>query len=71
MKIKKVQKQENFHDQPKSQNPTYCFFFLAELTVSKINALLIIIQSLLAPYLLLLHKKVYFYNIVMACLTFY
>ena len=74
MKIKKVQKQEmviNFHDQPKSQNPTYCFFFLAELTASKINALLIILQSLLAPYQLLLYKKVYFYNIVMACLTFY
>ena len=39
-------------------------FFLAELTVSKMNALLIILLSLLA-------KKVYFYNIVMACLTFY
>ena len=37
-------------------------FFLAELTVSKINALLIILQSLLAPYQLLLYKKVYFYN---------
>ena len=43
------------------------FFFLAELTVSKISALL---QSLLAPFQLLLYKKVYFYNIVMACLTF-
>ena len=39
-------------------------------TVSKINALLIILQSLLAPYQLLLYKNVYFYNIVMACLTF-
>ena len=43
-------------------------FFLAELTVS---VLLIIWQSLLSPYQLLLYKKVYFYNIVMACLTFY
>ena len=32
-------------------------FFLAELTASKINALLIILQSLLAPYQLLLYKK--------------
>ena len=40
-------------------------------TVSEINALLNILQSLLALYQLLLHKKVYFYNIVMACLTFY
>ena len=31
--------------------------FLAELTVSKINALLFILQSLLAPYQLLLYKK--------------
>ena len=46
-------------------------FFLAELTASEINALLIILQSLLALYQLLLYKKVYFYNIVMACLTFY
>ena len=59
MKIKKVRKQEwslNFHDKPKSQNPTYCFFFfLSELRVS--TALLIILQSLLALYQLLLHKK--------------
>ena len=30
MKIEKVRKQEmltKYHDQPKSQNPTYCFFF--------------------------------------------
>ena len=60
----KVQKQEMV------TKFTYCFF-LSELTVSKINALLIILQSLLAPYQLLLHKKVYLYNIVMACLTFY
>ena len=33
-------------------------FFLAELTVLYI----IILQSLLAPYQLLLYKKVYFYN---------
>ena len=43
----------NFHDQLKSQNPTYCFFF----TVSKINALLNILKYLLALYQLLLHKK--------------
>ena len=43
-------------------------FFLAELTVS---TLLIILQSLLASYQLLLYKKVYYYNIVIACLTFY
>ena len=49
----------NFHDQPKSQNPTYCFFFLSELRVS--TALLIILQYLLALYQLLLHKKIYFY----------
>ena len=47
----------NFHDKPKSQNPTYCLFFLSELTVSKINASLNILQSLLALYQLLLHKK--------------
>ena len=46
----------NFSYQLKSQNPTFCFFF------SKINALLNILQSLLALYQLLLHKKVYFYN---------
>ena len=40
-------------------------FFLADLTVS---TLLIILQSLLAPYQLLLYKKVYFYNIVTALL---
>ena len=38
MKIKKVRKQEmslDFHDKPKSQNPTYCFFFFkSELSVS-------------------------------------
>ena len=49
----------NFHDKPKSQNPTYCFFFLSELRVS--TALLIILQYLLALYQLLLHKKVYFF----------
>ena len=54
-----------FHDQPKSQNPTYCLLFLSELTVSIINALLNILQALLAPY-----KKVNNF-IVMACLTFY
>ena len=37
---------QNFHDQTKSLNPTYCFFFLSELTVSKINALLIIFNCL-------------------------
>ena len=41
--------------------------FLSELRVS--TALLIILQSLLALYQLLLHKKVYFY--IMACLRFY
>ena len=45
----------NFHDQSKSQNPTYCFFFsLSEFTVS---TLLIILLSLLALYQLLVHKK--------------
>ena len=67
MKIKKVWKQEYFHDKPKSQNPTYCFF-ISNLGVS---ALLIILQSLLALYQLLLHKKATFtIKIVMACLTF-
>ena len=38
----------NFHDQPKSQNPTYCFFFsLSELIVSTL------LQSLLSLYQLL------------------
>ena len=55
----------NFHDKPKSQNPTYCFFFLSELTVSKINALLNILQSLLALYQLLLHKTSIF--IILYC----
>ena len=62
MKIKKYGNKKwslNFHDKPKSQNPTYCFFFLSEVRVS--TALLIILQSLLALYQLLLHKKVYFY----------
>ena len=58
----------NFHDKAKSQILHTASFFLSELTVS---TLLIILQSLLAPYQLLLHKKVYFYNIVMVCLTFY
>ena len=38
---------------------TAFFFYLSELRVS--TALLIILQSLLALYQLLLHKKVYFY----------
>ena len=58
MKIKKYGNKKwslNFHDKPKSQNPTYCFFFLSELTVSEL--LNIFLQSLLALYKLLLHKK--------------
>ena len=62
MKIKKYGNKKwslNFHDKPKSQNPTYCFFFLSELTVSEL-LLNIFLQSLLALYKLLLHKKVTF-----------
>ena len=68
MKIKNKKWSLNFHDKQKSQNPTYCFFFLSEFRVS--TALLIILQSLLALYQLLLHKKKSTF-IVMACLTFY
>ena len=61
----------NFDDQPKSQNPTYCFFFLAEFTASKINALLIFYSLFLLRTSSYCIKKSTFYNIVMACLTFY
>ena len=61
MKIKKYRNKkwsQNFHNPSKSQILITASFFLSELTVSKINALLIFLQSLLAPYqLILLHKK--------------
>ena len=65
MKIKKVRKQEmvtKFSWSTKiSKSYILLLFFLAELTVS---TLLIILQSLLASYQLLLYKKVYFYNLL-------